>query len=67
MILDYVLRRLGLLLFMVLMLSIFTFSLNYLFPGDPLSNLSGIPISNLSQHSGLEAQIGLGAEAGQQG
>lgn len=54
MILDYVLRRLGLLLFMVLMLSIFTFSLNYLFPGDPLSNLSGIPISNLSQHSGLE-------------
>jgi len=41
MILDYILRRLGLFLFMILMLSIFTFSLSYLFPGDPLSNLSG--------------------------
>ena len=54
MILDYILRRLGLFLFMILMLSIFTFSLSYLFPGDPLSNLSGIPSGNFSQHSELE-------------
>ncbi|CAM3027821.1 ABC transporter permease [Pseudoalteromonas distincta] len=54
MILDYILRRLGLFLFMILMLSVFTFSLAYLFPGDPLSNLSGIPSSNFAQHSELE-------------
>ncbi|ATC85863.1 MULTISPECIES: ABC transporter permease [Pseudoalteromonas] len=54
MILDYILRRLGLFFFMILMLSVFTFSLAYLFPGDPLSNLSGIPSSNFAQHSELE-------------
>ncbi|MBZ2190741.1 ABC transporter permease [Pseudoalteromonas arctica] len=54
MILDYILRRLGLFFFMILMLSVFTFSLAYLFPGDPLSNLSGIPNSNFAQHSELE-------------
>ena len=54
MILDYILRRLGLLFFMILMLSVFTFSLAYLFPGDPLSNLSGIPSGNFAQHSELE-------------
>ena len=54
MILDYILRRLGLLLFMLLMLSIFTFSLAYLFPGDPLSNLSGVPSNNFSQNNQLE-------------
>ncbi|MBB1298585.1 ABC transporter permease subunit [Pseudoalteromonas sp. SR41-7] len=54
MILDYILRRLGLFFFMILMLSVFTFSLAYLFPGDPLSNLSGIPSGNFAQHSKLE-------------
>lgn len=54
MILDYILRRLGLFFFMILMLSVFTFSLAYLFPGDPLSNLSGIPSGNFAQHSELE-------------
>ncbi|MBB1337954.1 ABC transporter permease subunit [Pseudoalteromonas sp. SR44-2] len=54
MIVDYVLRRLGLFFFMILMLSVFTFSLAYLFPGDPLSNLSGIPSGNFAQHSELE-------------
>jgi cationic peptide transport system permease protein len=54
MIVDYILRRLGLLFFMILMLSVFTFSLAYLFPGDPLSNLSGVPSSNFAQHSELE-------------
>ncbi|MBH0030856.1 MULTISPECIES: ABC transporter permease [Pseudoalteromonas] len=54
MIVDYILRRLGLFFFMILMLSVFTFSLAYLFPGDPLSNLSGIPSGNFAQHSELE-------------
>ncbi|WP_409423532.1 ABC transporter permease [Pseudoalteromonas sp. RW-H-Ap-1] len=54
MIVDYILRRLGLLFFMVLLLSIFTFSLSYLFPGDPLSNLSGIPDTNFTQNAQLE-------------
>jgi cationic peptide transport system permease protein len=54
MILDYIFRRLGLLVFMVFMLSVFTFSLAYLFPGEPLSNLSGIPSNNFAQHSALE-------------
>lgn len=54
MILDYILRRLGLLFFMVLLLSIFTFSLSYLFPGDALSNLSGIADSNFTENAKLE-------------
>lgn len=54
MVLDYIFRRLGLFVFMILMLSVFTFSLAYLFPGDPLSNLSGIARSNFTQHSHLE-------------
>ncbi|WP_213607702.1 ABC transporter permease [Pseudoalteromonas sp.] len=54
MILDYILRRLGLLFFMVLLLSIFTFSLSYLFPGDVLSNLSGVSNTNFAQSALLE-------------
>ncbi|WP_042142249.1 MULTISPECIES: ABC transporter permease [unclassified Pseudoalteromonas] len=46
--LEYVLRRIILLSFMLLLLSVFTFSLSFLFPGDPLSNLSGI--QNISFH-----------------
>ncbi|MGB0841429.1 MAG: ABC transporter permease, partial [Pseudoalteromonas shioyasakiensis] len=51
MILDYILRRLALLMFMMLTLSIFTFSLSFLFPGDALTNLSGITNSTFSQTS----------------
>ncbi|WP_404339206.1 ABC transporter permease [Pseudoalteromonas mariniglutinosa] len=54
MVFDYILRRLVLLLFMMLTLSIFTFSLSYLFPGDALTNLSGITNSTYSQTSILE-------------
>ncbi|MEM5552801.1 ABC transporter permease [Pseudoalteromonas neustonica] len=54
MILDYIMRRLGLLLFMMVTLSVFTFSLSYLFPGDPLSNLSGITNTSFSQTSELQ-------------
>jgi cationic peptide transport system permease protein len=53
MVFEYILRRLGLFLFMVFTLSVFTFSLSYLFPGDTLSNLSGITNSNLTQDSAL--------------
>ncbi|MDN3653168.1 ABC transporter permease subunit [Thalassotalea ponticola] len=41
MMLDFTLRRLNLLFFTLLMLSIVAFSLNYLFPGDALINMSG--------------------------
>ena len=54
MVLNYILRRLGLLLFMMFTLSVFTFSLSYLFPGDPLSNLSGISNTSFSQTSELQ-------------
>ena len=46
--LEYIFRRLILLCFMLLLLSIFTFSLSFLFPGDPLNNLSGV--QNISFH-----------------
>lgn len=56
MLLDYILRRFALLFFMLLTLSIFTFSLSYLFPGEALSNLSGISNSTFAQTSELEAK-----------
>ncbi|WP_371377229.1 ABC transporter permease [Thalassotalea aquiviva] len=40
--LSYTLRRLNLLFFTLLMLTIVSFSLSYWFPGDVLTNLSGI-------------------------
>lgn len=61
MVLDYMLRRLALLLFMMLTLSIFTFSLSHLFPGDVLANLSGITNTSFSQTSELEAKYHLDA------
>ncbi len=57
MILDYILRRLALLLFMMLTLSVFTFSLSFLFPGDALTNLSGVTNSTFSQTNALEAKF----------
>lgn len=39
---DYLARRLTLFFFMLLLLSAFTFSLAYLFPGEAISNLSGV-------------------------
>ena len=40
--LNYAIRRINLLFFTLLVLSIVSFSLAYLFPGDALTNLSGI-------------------------
>ena len=48
MVLEYIFRRIILLSFMLLLLCVFTFSLSYLFPGDPLTNLSGV--QNVSLH-----------------
>lgn len=39
---SYLIRKAYLLLFVTLMVTIFAFSLNYLFPGDPLNNMTGI-------------------------
>ncbi|MGO2012335.1 MAG: ABC transporter permease [Pseudoalteromonas sp.] len=61
MLLDYILRRLALLLFMTLTLSIFTFSLSYLFPGDVLANLSGVTNTSFSQTRALEVKYHLEA------
>ncbi|MBE0369104.1 ABC transporter permease [Pseudoalteromonas aurantia] len=53
MLIEYLLRRLSLLLFMVVTLTIFTFSLNYLFPGDVLTNFSGQVNTNYTQTQAL--------------
>ncbi|MFC0117009.1 ABC transporter permease [Pseudoalteromonas xiamenensis] len=45
---EYLLRRFSLLCFMLFALSVFTFSLSYLFPGDLLTNLSGVTNSNFT-------------------
>ena len=50
---EYLFRRLSLLLFMLLTLTAFTFSLNYLFPGDVLTNLSGQVNSSYAQSQAL--------------
>ncbi|WP_371186273.1 ABC transporter permease subunit [Thalassotalea maritima] len=51
---NFIIRRLNLLLFTLLMLSVVCFSLNYLFPGDLLTNLSGQNIGNVAQQQLLE-------------
>lgn len=50
---EYLLRRLSLLIFMLLALTAFTFSLNYLFPGDVITNLSGQVNSSYAQSQAL--------------
>lgn len=52
--LSFSIRRLNLLLFTLLMLSIVSFSLSYLFPGDPLTNLSGQISPNAEQLAALK-------------
>ena len=53
MMLEFAIRRVSLLLFMLFTLSVFTFSLGYLFPGDPLTNFSGIDTAGFSQAAQL--------------
>ncbi len=56
MMLEFALRRVSLLVFMLFTLSVFTFSLGYLFPGDPLTNFSGIETAGFSQTAQLQQQ-----------
>ncbi|WP_440053557.1 ABC transporter permease [Pseudoalteromonas sp. T1lg65] len=50
---KYLIRRLSLLCFMLITLTVFTFSLNYLFPGDLLENFSGEINSTYAQAQAL--------------
>ena len=51
---HYVLRRMFLLLFVLFSLSVLTFSLSFLFPGDPLNNLSGYQDITVNELAMLE-------------
>lgn len=51
---NYILRRTVLLLFVMFSLTLLTFSLSYLFPGDPLVNLSGYQEITVNQLAYLE-------------
>lgn len=50
----YMLRRFFLLLFLLLSLTVLTFSLSFLFPGDSLNNLSGMQDITVNQLAVLE-------------
>jgi ABC-type antimicrobial peptide transport system permease subunit len=60
-ILHYLFRRLFLLSFVFLAMTVFTFSLSYMFPGDPLSNFSGLMYYASEDTAQLRAQYGLDA------
>lgn len=51
---NYILRRTVLLLFVMFSLTLLAFSLSYLFPGDPLVNLSGYQEITVNQLAYLE-------------
>ena len=51
---NYILRRFILLLFVLFSLTVLTFSLSFLFPGDPLNNLSGYQEITVNQLAYLE-------------
>lgn len=59
MILRYLARRLFLLGFVFVALTVFAFSLNYLFPGDLVSNLTGLRDISPEQHEQLQQLLGL--------
>ena len=50
---NYFYRKLSLLFFITLGVTLFVFSLNYLFPGDPLSNMSGIQTITYDEYVNL--------------
>lgn len=51
---NYIVRRLGLLIFVMFCITLLTFSLSFLFPGDPLINLSGYQDITVTQLAVLE-------------
>lgn len=59
MMLHYLLRRLFLLAFVFVALTIFAFSLNYLFPGDVLHNFTGLHYISPQQETALRQELGL--------
>jgi ABC-type dipeptide/oligopeptide/nickel transport system permease component len=59
MMLHYLLRRLFLLAFVFVALTIFAFSLNYLFPGDVLNNFTGLRYISPEQETELRQVLGL--------
>lgn len=54
--LRHIIRHINLLVLTLLVLSIFSFSLVYLFPGDPLINLSGIRTTDEQVYASLVAR-----------
>jgi dipeptide transport system permease protein/cationic peptide transport system permease protein len=59
MILHYLLRRLFLLAFVFVALTVFAFSLGYLFPGEVLNNLTGLQNISPADEVVLSQQLGL--------
>lgn len=59
MMLHYLLRRLFLLAFVFVALTIFAFSLTYLFPGDLLTNFTGLRYISPEQEALLRVKFGL--------
>lgn len=66
MIIRYLLRRLFLLSFVFVAATGFTFSLNYFYPGDLLTNFSGLQQIDESQRHALSAVMGLDQSVFQQ-
>lgn len=66
MILRYLARRLFLLGFVFVALTVFVFSLNYLFPGDLVSNLTGLRDISPDQHLQLQHLLSLDQSLWQQ-
>lgn len=66
MILRYLARRLFLLGFVFVALTIFVFSLNYLFPGDLVSNLTGLRDISPEAHQQLQQALALDQSLWQQ-
>lgn len=66
MIIRYLARRLFLLAFVFVALTIFVFSLNFLFPGDPVSNLTGLTNIAPQQQQQLQQTLGLDQSIWQQ-
>lgn len=57
--LNYLYRKLSLLIFITFSVSVFVFSLNYLFPGDPLVNMTGEQNLDAEQYTELAVEYRL--------
>ncbi|RUO79437.1 ABC transporter permease [Pseudidiomarina taiwanensis] len=62
----YTLQRLLLLLITLVLLSLFTFSLNYFFPGDVLTNMTGIRAIDANQYASVALERDINASFPQQ-